>query len=61
MPTPLIVGLGEAIKLIDQNIKSYVKHNLTMRNLLYEMLKKLVDKVSLNGPAFEEKLDYVII
>ena len=25
-----------------------------MRNLLYEMLKKLVDKVSLNGPAFEE-------
>ena len=54
LPTPLIVGLGEAIKLIDQNIKSYVKHNLTMRNLLYEMLKKLVDKVSLNGPAFEE-------
>tara|TARA_B100000686_G_scaffold272212_1_gene289244 strand:- start:10937 stop:12106 length:1170 start_codon:yes stop_codon:yes gene_type:complete len=50
LPTPLVVGLGEALKLISSNIDFYNKHNIAMRDLLYSQLLKLVSGINLNGP-----------
>ena len=50
LPTPLVVGLGEALKLINGNIDFYNKHNITMRDLLYNQLLELVSGINLNGP-----------
>ena len=54
LPTPLIVGLGEAINLINNNMKFYNEHNKKMRDLLFDKLNHLVDKIILNGPKLEK-------
>ena len=54
LPTPLIVGLGEAINLINNNMKFYNEHNKKMRELSFDKLNHLVDKIILNGPKLEK-------
>ena len=50
LPTPLIVGLAEALKIINRNLSIYNKQNIIMRDLLYSKLIELVKDVNLNGP-----------
>ena len=54
LPTPLIVGLAEALKLINKNMVSYYRHNIIMRDLLYSKLLKFVKDAKLNGPKIGE-------
>ena len=52
VPTPLVVGLGEAIKLSYQNFDQNKEHIMHLRNKLYDDLYNSISDISINGPPF---------
>ena len=54
VPTPLVVGLGEAIKLSYQNFDHNKDHIMNLRNKLYEDLYNSISDISINGPSFRD-------
>ena len=54
VPTPLVVGLGEALKISDELFEINRDHIKNLRDKLYNNLVKNIAEVSVNGPNLDD-------
>lgn len=53
LPTPLIVGFGEAIKIASENLDTNVKRLKIVRDRLHNNFTTLISTIKLNGPQLK--------